>query len=107
MHELLQKLFRKRGIETIDQLDKEEQKTFKDWQSVLSKEELTTKDIKNFCQSQVELIESRWADYGLDQSKKAELIPYHTVYQKLIKVVDSPKQMRESLEKNLQQLLEQ
>ena len=106
MHELLRRLLAKREIK-IENLDQEEKKTFEGWQAVLSKEELTIEDIKNFCQSQVVLIESKWADYGLEQSKKAELISYYHVYRTLLKVVDSPKQMRENLEKNLLQLLEQ
>ena len=106
MHELLQRLLGKRGVK-VDELDQEEKKVFEGWQEALSKSELTTQDIKNFCQSQIDIIETKWADYGLEQNKKAELIPYHHVYKTISKVVDSPKQMIESLEKNLLQLIEQ
>ena len=105
MHNLLSKLFQKRGIDKFDDLDEEEKKTFKTWEEMLSKEELTTTDIKNFCQSQVDTIEGMWKDYTLPQERKAELIPYHTVYSTLLKAIDSPKVVRESLEKNLLQLL--
>ena len=105
MHHIINRLFQKRGIKDINDLDEQERKTYEGWQAVLSKEELTTQDIKNFCQQQVELIETRWADYGIDQTKKAELIPYHTIYTTLLKVVDSPRIQREILEKNLSQLL--
>ena len=104
MFEILNRILHKRGV-TLDELDKEERKTFEEWQAVLSKEELTVKDIKNFCEQQLAIIENKWGDYGLEQARKAELIPYHHIYSTLKKVVDSPKQIRESLEKNLQQLL--
>ena len=106
MHNLLKKILNKRGINDIEQLDVEEKKTFESWNSVLGKDSLTIEDIKDFCQQQVELIENKWADYGIEQSKKAELIPYHTIYSTLLKVVDSPKAQREALERNLQQLLQ-
>ena len=104
MYEILQRLLTKRGIKAED-LDGEEKKTFEGWQAVLSKEELTTEDIKNFCSQQLTVIETKWADYSVEQSKKAELIPYHHVYKTLLNVVDSPKKVREALEQNLLQLL--
>ena len=105
MKDILSKLLQKRGLSSTQELDKEEQATFETWQAVLSKDELTTEDIKNFCQNQVDVIEGKWQDLNTTQDKKAELIPYHTVYNLLLKAIDSPKAAREALEKNLQQLL--
>lgn len=105
MKDILSQILRKRGLNSVEELDKDERQTFDTWQAVLSKDELTVQDIKNFCQSQVDVIEGKWADLNTENSKKAELIPYHTIYNLLLKVIDSPKATRESLEKNLQQLL--
>lgn len=102
---ILNKLLEKRGLKSIEELDKDERATFDEWQSVLNKETLTTEDIKNFCQSQISVIEGKWSDLNLDQAKKAEFIPYHTVYRLISLAIDSPKAARESLEKNLTQLL--
>jgi hypothetical protein len=107
MHNLLTKLLQKRGINDTRDLSKEEQKTFDDWQKVLSKEELTLPDVKDFCRNQVGIIEQKWADYNLDQEKKNNLIPYHTVYKAILRAIDSPKETRSALEKNLQQLINQ
>ena len=104
MLDILNKLLQKRGVQ-YEQLDIEEKKQFDDWKLVLTKEELSTQDIKDFCQSQVDVIEGKWQDLNLEQIKKAELIPYHTVYNLLLKVIDSPKEARDGLEKNLRQLL--
>lgn len=107
MHGLIEKLLNKRGIKHPDQLDKEEKQTFENWQLVLNKEELTTKDIIAFCRSQLSIIENRWKDLETPNIKKAELIPYHTVYKNLIAAIESPKAAREALEINLTQMLNQ
>lgn len=103
---ILDRILAKRGIKDITELDKEEQKTFQEWKTVLSKDELTTEDIKIFCQSQINVIEGKWADLNTDQTRKAELIPYHTTYKLLLAAINSPKQARESLEAQLQQLIQ-
>ena len=109
MHPLLLKLLNRRGIEDASKLDDtplpdgspSEKKMFENYQAVLSKEELTTKDIKEFCQSQVQVIEGKWRDLNLRQEAKAEWIPYHTVYKNLLSAIDSPRDARENLEKYL------
>ena len=105
MKDILNKILAKRGL-TIEQLDKEEAEQFEQWQSVLTKDELTTKDIKDFCQNMVDVINGKWQDLNTEQSKKAELIPYHTCYKLLLAAIDSPKSSRDALEKNLVQLIQ-
>jgi hypothetical protein len=112
MHTLIEKLLRKRGIKDFSELDNEpmidksptEKETFEGWQAVLSKEELTIKDIKEFCESQIGIIEGKWKDLSIQNEKKAELIPYHTVYKNLLAAIDSPQAARENLEKHLIEL---
>lgn len=107
MINLLSRLLLKRGIDDPNKLSKEEKQTFDSWQTVLSKEELTLQDVKDFCQNQVSIIESRWKDYNLDETKKARLIPYHTVYKSMLAAIDSPRSAREALERQLNQMLNQ
>ena len=104
MHKLLQKLLNKRGIENFEDLSKEEKITFKEWDGVLSKEELTIEDVKTFCQTQCEIIEGKWKDYSFGKEEKAELIPYHTTYKTLLTAINSPKLTREALERQLTEL---
>ena len=101
---ILERLLQKRGLKR-DELTPEEKDQFAEWQRVLSKDELTIGDIKSFCGRQLDIIETKWRDLDKEQSKKAELIPYHTVYKLLIQVIDSPKSDRENLEQQLSQLL--
>ena len=104
MIDILNQLLQKRGVK-YDDLREEEKTQFEQWKLVLTKDELTTQDIKNFCQQQVDIVNGKWQDLNLEQAKKAELIPYYTIYSLLLKVLDSPKEAREALEKNLRQLL--
>ena len=105
MHGLLTKLFAKRGIKDVTELDNEEKTVFEAWDKILSKEQLSVEDIKQFCQTQLDIIETRWRDFNTDNAKKGELVPYHTVYKTLLTVIDSPLSSRESLENYLNQLL--
>ena len=106
MHTLLEKLFVKRNIKGKEQLSPDEKQTYETWQRILSKEELTVSDIKDFCKSQIHLIEGKWQDLTMDAWKKSELIPYHTVYKLLLQAIDAPIKEKEMLENQLNQLLQ-
>ena len=105
MHPILSKLFAKKGITDVQELHIEERKTFEAWDKVLSKEELTINEVKEFCQAQINIIENKWSNFDLEQVKKAEMIPYHTVYRTLLSVMNSPRSAREQLEKYLNELI--
>ena len=103
--DLLNRLFEKKGIKDVNELSKEERATYDNWKVILAKEELTTNDIKEFCKTQCDIIEGKWKSYDIDQNKKAELIPYHVVYKTLLSAIGSPKNAREALEKQLNEML--
>ena len=105
MHQLLEKLLKKSGINSVNELSKEEKEDFERSRLILSKGELTVKEIKEFCQMQCDIIKIKWQDYSLENKKKAELIPYFTVYNSLLTAIDSPKNVREMEEKRLIALL--
>ena len=106
MKGILQRLFEKRGIESIEQLDPAEKATFEGWEKVLSKETLTINDVQTFCRSQLGIIEAKWKDYSLEQSKKAELVPYFTVYKCILDAISAPLAAKQQLELHLQQLID-
>ena len=105
MNSILAKLFAKRGIKNVNELDKEEREQFETWNAILSKDELTIEDVKKFCETQCEIIEGKWKDYEIPQAKKAEWITAHTIYKTLLQAINSPKQGREQLEKYLNDLI--
>ena len=95
-------IFKKRGIEDINQLDKEERETFEKYEAILSKPDLTLEDLKRFLESQIGIIEGKWRDY--DRQNKESLIPYHTVYKALLNIINAPQVERQALEDYLRQL---
>lgn len=104
MHNLLTKLLNKKGIKSTLDMTPEEKQTFENWDKTLSKKELTLEDIKHYCQNQLDIIEGKWKDMGINQAKKAELLPYYTVYKSILNAISSPQAARESLEQYLNQL---
>jgi len=107
MHNLLNKLFEKRGITDVNSLDKEEREVFESYNKVLSQEPFGVDNIKAFCESQISIIEGKWASLELENAKKSELIPYHTVYKILLHVIESPNKAKEQMEKHLELLINQ
>ena len=99
---ILTKIFAKRGIKDVTELDKDEREVFENYEKILSKENLTLEDVKHFLESQIGIIETKWKDY--DRQNKGDLIPYHTVYRTLLDVINSPMVERVQLEKYLTQL---
>lgn len=102
---ILQDLFKKRGIESAEKLSLEERATFENYQRILSKRELSIADLREFCAFQINSIETKWRDFSTTAEKKAELIPYHTVYKTLLQAIDAPEAERVALEQVLLQQL--
>lgn len=101
----LSRLLEKVGIANINDLSSEEKATYENYEKVLSKEELTLEDVKEFCRVQVGKIEEKWRDLNIESFKKEDLIPYHTVWKSILLAIESPKVVRESLEKQLTELI--
>lgn len=106
MHKLLEQLFRKKGIPNYKDLSEEEKAEFERSKLLLSKDELTVKDVKGFCKMQISIIKGKWGDYDTEQAKKAELIPYFTVYNSLLTAIDGPKAIKEAEEMRLKALID-
>lgn len=96
-------MLQRKGIESTEDLSNEEKVVFQNYDKILSKETLTIDDIKKFLQTQVTIIEAKWKDLNLENTKKAELIPYHTCYKVLLQSIDAPLQEKEALELYLNQ----
>mgnify|MGYP003386056679 CR=1 FL=1 len=99
---IIDKLFTKRGIEKIEELAPEEQAQIQKWQVILSGESVTVASLKEFCQSQLRIIESK-AD-GIHPLTTIQQACIH-VYINLLKAIEAPEAERESLEKYLTTLI--
>ncbi len=107
MHSLLVRLLDKRGLKSKDELDADERKDFDQWSLVLSREEMTIEDVKNFLTQQIELIEMKWRDHEVDTQKKNDLLPYHTAYKALYGAINGPARERSAMEVNLLNIINQ
>ncbi len=105
MHKLTSRLLTKKGIKDVSELTQDEREVFESYERVLSKDKLNIEDIKRYLETQIRAIEDRWKDYGTENARKAELIPYHTVYRSLLQVIDGPNTERENLEQFLNNLI--
>jgi hypothetical protein len=103
---LITKLFEKRGIKDVSELSMEEKSTFDNYQKILSKDKLEVEDLVKFINNQISVIENKWRDMNIDESKKAQLLPYHTVYKAILSAIESPKAEKEALESFLRQQIE-
>lgn len=106
MHSLISRLFEKRKIVDLQSLSNEENETFRKWDAILSTEEVTPDSIKKFCLQQREFIERQWDNLDNSERKNERLILQHTMYSKLLSVIDAPQKEREQLESYLQSLID-
>lgn len=105
MHEILQKLFTKRGIKDITDLSPDEVKDFDRWEKILSEGEITVDKILDFCKAQVTMIEGQMKVLDNSDIKNRKLILLHSVYSSLVILIKAPQIERENLEKYLNTLL--
>lgn len=100
---LLSKLLDKWGIEKEEDLSIEEKAIYNKYKFVLTGDAVTVDSIKEFCKSQILLIETRFAapETAHDSYLKACL----HVYLNIIKAIEAPQAERETLELHLNQIL--
>lgn len=103
---LLSKLLEKRGIQSPDELSKEERDVYEGYRLVLSGEAVNIEQVKDFCRSQIKLIENKFASQPSsikedDPFLKASL----HVYLNILKAIEAPEAERASLEKHLLSLI--
>lgn len=101
--DLLAKLLNKRGISKVEELDKEEKETFDRYQLILSGELVTIDTLKEFCKSQIKIIESKCD--GITPLSNLQQASIH-VYVNLLKAIEAPEAERASLERYLTQLVQ-
>ena len=106
MNHLLEKLFKKRGIKDTMTLDHQEQQTYDNWQKILSEGEITVDKVKQFCETQISLIEGKFKDLDNTPEKAQRLTISHSVYKAILDCMEKPQTERENLEKYLHQLIE-
>lgn len=102
MHGLISRILDKRKIDSVEELEPEERSQIRQWNIVLSGESVTIDTLREFCRSQISLIEDR-AD-GVIPLTMIQQACIH-VYKNLLKAIEAPEAERKSLELYLTQLI--
>ena len=105
MHSLLEKLLKKRGIVSVNDMDLDEKDQFDNWQKTLSGGEMSVEKIKDFCETQLSIIKKQMKDIDNTPGKNERLTMCFNIYSTLVDLISSPQAERETLEKYLTQLL--
>lgn len=105
MHSLIARVFKKKGIEDIKSLTSEDREEYEKWQAILSSKPIQVSTIKEFCQRNIESIESQMIDLDNSDKKNNRLILQYNIYKALIGIIERPQKEKEALEKYLHDLL--
>ena len=105
MFPLLRKILEKRGLKDITELDASEKETFDKWQKILTEEEISVENIKEFCEIQKKSIEAQYTNPDNTDKKDIYLKAALSIYTGIINLIGSKKVAREHLVKYLEQLL--
>ena len=104
---LIQKILEKKKINKISELSPDEKVEYDRWNAIIEGSEITVPKIKEFCESQIRLIEGRYASGEATDKQDIMLRASLHIYLNLIKLIDSPEIERGNLEKYLSQILTQ
>jgi hypothetical protein len=86
----------------VEDLEPEERAVFDKYRLILTGDSVTTDSIKEFCRSQIDLIESKCD--GVNPITTIQQACIH-VYRNILKAIEAPEAERESLERYLQQII--
>lgn len=102
---LIQKVFDRKGISKITELTPDERVEYDRWQAIIDGSEITVEKIREFCESQVKIIENKYATGETTDKQDVYLRASLHIYLNLIKLLDSPEVDRNNLEKYLTNLI--
>ncbi len=105
MHNLIERLFAKRGITSAEELRDEERQTLDAWLSVLNKPEPNLGDVAAVLRDEMERAQEALRSY--DNSPTKDL--YYKAYVRILLVMDAitttPQKQRDELKAQLEQML--
>ena len=109
MHYLIEKLMRKRGIEDVNELTKEEKIEFDKWELILTEREIKLEDLQKFLKEQKVLLWQKLdEEFQKDNESKGKCLYLRARiknYESLLGLINSPRAEKESLENYLKQLI--
>ena len=103
----IQSILNKKGVTKLTELTPDERVEYDRWQAIVDGNEVTVDKIKEFCESQIKIIESKYA--GGDTTDKQDIFLRTSlhIYLNLLQMINSPEVNRINLEKYLTTILSQ
>lgn len=102
---LLSKLLQKRGIKSENDLSIEEKAVFDKYKLILTGETVTIESLKEFCATQLKIIESKFATGDNSDKKDAYYKAAMHIYINLLQAINAPEIERAGLERYLNSLI--
>ncbi len=99
----LSKLLTKFGVKSQEDLSPDELVTYERYKTILNGDSVTIDGVKEFCRSQIKIIESKCD--GVNLLTAVQQASLH-VYMNILRMIEAPEQERESLERYLNQIIE-
>lgn len=100
----LNNLLNKLGIKSVVDLNEEEKKTYQQWQQVLDKKEITTKEIKEFIEGQISIFTEQLLSYKNTERKDIYLKAQLRNFRTLLAFINSPEINKAFLENYLKNI---
>jgi hypothetical protein len=104
---IIQSILQKKGVSKLTELTPDEKVEYDRWQSIVDGNEVTIEKMREFCASQIRLIEGRYASGDTTDKQDTFLRASLHIYLNLLDMINSPEITRVNLEKHLTQLLKQ
>lgn len=95
---MLDKILEKIGIKSYEDLNEEEKKTYREWEKILSKGEITIEELKKFIINQITVLELQILNPDNSKEKDVFLKSQLRILRVLLGFIESPKKSREWLE---------
>jgi hypothetical protein len=95
---LISKIWDKQGIKSINDLSIPEKQEYDRWQQIMEGSDVTVDKLKDFCISQIKLIEGKYASGDNTDKQDMFLRASLHIYLNLIKLIDAPEIDRKNLE---------
>ena len=104
---IIQDILSKKGVTKLSELTPDEKVEYDRWQAIVEGNEVTVAKMKEFCESQIRIIEGRYATGDTTDKQDTFLRASLHIYLNLLNMINSPEVNRVNLEKHLTNILKQ
>lgn len=105
MHKLLEKLFKEKGIESRNDLNEMEKKTYDAWNERLMKDKPSIDDLEEFIEGEIKKLTEKVIEPDLSKEEDLYLKARIADYKAILKIIERPTKDREQLKSHIKKLI--